>query len=64
MTLHSFGIIPTFAIGGSGPLPGTANTPGNFPIVIGVGATDNREVSIQIMPVVGEGSMSILHFRP
>ena len=37
------GIIPVFAIGNSGPGAGTAGTPGNFPIVIGVGATDSGD---------------------
>jgi bacillopeptidase F len=37
------GIIPVFAIGGGGPTPGSANTPANFPIVIGVGSTDQND---------------------
>jgi len=37
------GIIPVFANGNSGPGAGTANSPGNFPIVIGVGATDAND---------------------
>ncbi len=37
---HDFDIIPVFASGNSGPGSGTAGTPGNFPNVIGVGATD------------------------
>ena len=37
------GIIPVFANGNSGPGAGTAATPGNFPIVIGVGATDAND---------------------
>lgn len=40
MNLRSLGIIPTFAIGSSGPSPGSTCTPGNFPIVIGSGSTD------------------------
>ncbi|MEO0138842.1 MAG: S8 family serine peptidase [candidate division WOR-3 bacterium] len=36
-------IIPVFSIGNSGPGSGTAGTPGNFPTVIGVGATDNSD---------------------
>lgn len=36
-------IIPVFAIGNNGPLPGTAGTPGNFPTVIGVGATNSSD---------------------
>ncbi len=37
---HEFDIIPVFASGNSGPGSGSAGTPGNFPNVIGVGATD------------------------
>ena len=37
---RQLGIIPVFASGNSGPGAGTAGTPGNFPIVIGVGATN------------------------
>jgi subtilisin family serine protease len=37
------GIIPVFAIGNSGPSPSTTSAPGNFPIVIGVGATDAND---------------------
>ena len=40
---RNLGIIPVFAIGGGGSTPGSANTPGNFPIVIGVGATDAND---------------------
>ncbi len=40
---RSANIIPVFAIGNSGPGSGTAGTPGNFPTVIGVGATDNSD---------------------
>ncbi|NPB04262.1 MAG: S8 family serine peptidase [Thermotogae bacterium] len=36
-------IIPVFANGNEGPGSGTANTPGNYPLVIGVGATDNYD---------------------
>ncbi|MEO0267124.1 MAG: S8 family serine peptidase [candidate division WOR-3 bacterium] len=39
MNWRNVGVIPVFANGNSGPAPGTAGTPGNFPIVIGVGAT-------------------------
>ncbi|NPA80340.1 MAG: S8 family serine peptidase [Thermotogae bacterium] len=41
---RSADIIPVFSIGNSGPSSGTAGTPGNFPTVIGVGATDNSDV--------------------
>ncbi len=40
---RSANIIPVFAIGNSGPGSGTAGTPGNFPTVIGVGATDSYD---------------------
>lgn len=49
-TWRNLGIIPVFAIGNSSncgysepPPYGTAVTPGNFPTVIGVGATDNAD---------------------
>jgi len=37
------GIIPVFAAGNNGPNTGTINTPGSFPNVIAVGATDNND---------------------
>jgi subtilisin family serine protease len=40
---RNLGIIPVFAIGNAGPGFGTAGTPGNFPIVIGVGATGSDD---------------------
>ncbi len=40
---RQLGIIPVFASGNSGPGSGTAGTPGNFPIVISVGATDSND---------------------
>ncbi|MEO0276476.1 MAG: S8 family serine peptidase, partial [candidate division WOR-3 bacterium] len=40
---RNVGIFPVFSIGNSGPSPNTAGTPGNFPIVIGVGATDAND---------------------
>ncbi len=40
---RQLGIIPVFASGNSGPGAGTAGTPGNFPIVIGVGATNESD---------------------
>jgi hypothetical protein len=39
-TWKSLGIFPVFANGNSGPGTGSACTPGNYPFVIGVGATD------------------------
>ncbi|MDI6851077.1 MAG: S8 family peptidase, partial [bacterium] len=36
-------IIPVFAAGNNGPNSGTINTPGSFPNVIAVGATDNND---------------------
>ncbi len=44
MTWRSLDIIPVFAIGNNGYAgPGSAGTPGNFPTVIGVGATDSND---------------------
>ena len=40
---HEFDIIPVFANGNSGPSSGSASTPGNFPNVIGVGATNSQD---------------------
>jgi subtilisin family serine protease len=37
--LRMAGIIPVFSAGNSGPLPFTANSPGNYPETIAVGAT-------------------------
>lgn len=42
-TWRSLGIIPVFSIGNNGPAPGTAGTPGNYPTVIGVGATNSAD---------------------
>ncbi|MEM7799474.1 MAG: S8 family serine peptidase, partial [Chloroflexota bacterium] len=38
--VHAAGIIPVFATGNNGPMPGTINTPAAFRDVISVGATD------------------------
>ena len=43
LTWRSLGIIPVFSIGNDGPNSGTAGTPGNYPTVIGVGATDSGD---------------------
>lgn len=43
LTWRSLGIIPIFSIGNNGPDSGTAGTPGNYPTVIGVGATDSDD---------------------
>ncbi len=43
MAWRSADIIPVFANGNEGPNPRTANTPGNYPTVIGVGATDSDD---------------------
>ncbi len=43
MSLRSVGIVPVFAVGNDGPGSGTAGTPGNYPTVIGVGATDRND---------------------
>lgn len=37
------GIVPVFANGNSGPGPGTVGSPGSFPHVIGIGATDRQD---------------------
>jgi len=41
--LRNVDIIPVFEIGDYGPDSGTAGTPGNYPILIGVGATDEND---------------------
>lgn len=38
------GIVPVFSQGNSGPNPGSANSPGDNPQAIGVGATDSNDV--------------------
>ena len=43
--LRNLGIYPVFSIGNEGPNPNTAGTPGNFPIVTGVGAVDNNDTT-------------------
>ncbi len=43
LSWRAVGIIPVFAIGNDGPSSGTAGTPGNFPTVIGVGATTYQD---------------------
>lgn len=43
LTWRSLEIIPVFAIGNDGPSPNTSNTPGNYPTVIGVGATTQSD---------------------
>lgn len=42
-TWKSLDIFPVFAAGNSGPGTGTCYSPGDYPIVIGVGATDNND---------------------
>ncbi|KPJ74216.1 hypothetical protein AMJ52_01475 [candidate division TA06 bacterium DG_78] len=42
-TWKSLGIFPVFANGNSGPGVGSACTPGNYPLVIGIGATDHND---------------------
>lgn len=39
-TLREIGVIPVYAIGNAGPSPHSTAVPGNYPLVIGVGATD------------------------
>jgi subtilisin family serine protease len=41
--LRSLGIIVVASIGNSGPSSGTSQAPGNYPIVIGVGATNSND---------------------
>lgn len=41
--LCELGIIPVFALGNSGPSPMTDRSPGNYPILIGVGATNSSD---------------------
>ncbi|MCD6087711.1 MAG: S8 family serine peptidase [Candidatus Hydrothermae bacterium] len=43
LTWRSLDIIPVFSIGNEGPNSSTAGTPGNYPTVIGVGATDSGD---------------------
>lgn len=43
MNWRNLGIYPSFSIGNNGPGSGTAGTPGNFPTVTGVGATDSGD---------------------
>ena len=37
---HSLGILPVVGNGNEGPKPASSGTPGNYPMVLGVGATD------------------------
>jgi len=39
----NLGILPVFSIGNDGPSLGTAGTPGNYPTVLGVGASNSVE---------------------
>lgn len=42
--LRQFGIVTVFAAGNDGPEPQTADTPSNYPMVIGVGAVDRDDL--------------------
>ncbi len=42
-TLKSLNIIPIFSIGNGGPIPYSTCSPGNYPLCIGVGATDSLD---------------------
>ncbi len=42
-TWLSLGIVPVFAAGNSGPNPATVSSPGDYPHVLTVGATDNND---------------------
>ncbi len=44
LTWKSIGILGIWAIGSSGPGQGTCNAPGNYPLVLGCGATDSNDV--------------------
>src|SRR4030043_991504 len=52
LNLRSFRIFPVFSIGSGGPGFGTAKAPGNFPVVIGVGASDYNDT---LLPGSGRG---------
>ena len=43
-TLRAAGILPVFAAGNYGPLPGTSSSPANNPEAFAVGATDDADV--------------------
>ena len=43
LTLKTVGILPVFANGNNGPGTGSVGTPGDFPTVLGVGATDSAD---------------------
>jgi len=43
INLRNMDIYPVFSIGNTGPYPGSAGTPGNFPIVTGVGSTNSSD---------------------
>ncbi len=43
VTWRNLGIFPVFSIGNDGPGAATAGTPGNYPTVIGVGATNSAD---------------------
>jgi hypothetical protein len=36
-------IVPVFAIGNAGPFPRTTSSPGDYPMALGVGATDSND---------------------
>jgi subtilisin family serine protease len=42
-TYKSIGILPVFANGNDGPGSGTVGSPGDYPLVLGVGATDSSD---------------------
>ncbi|MEO0136016.1 MAG: S8 family peptidase [candidate division WOR-3 bacterium] len=45
-TLKLLEILPVFAIGNSGPSSQTANSPGNYPTVLGIGATNVNDTIV------------------
>ena len=58
LTWLSLNIIPVFSIGNNGPGSGLAGTPGNFSLVVGVGATDSYD-SMQVYSSRGSAPDSI-----
>jgi bacillopeptidase F len=41
--LQLLGVTNAFSVGGTGPGPGTVTAPGNYPCLLGLGATDNAD---------------------
>jgi len=47
-------IVPVFAIGNEGPSPRTTRSPGDYPMALGVGATDSND-NISVVAVLSSG---------